>query len=112
MTTDRELALRYFGMWNDRDAALAGELLAPAWTDHANPNVAGADHVRAIVATIDERRPGVRFDIDTVLSDGGLVAVAGVAASDVDPPGRHLWLFRIAEGRLAEMWTFDERRPA
>jgi hypothetical protein len=53
----------------------------------------------------------VRFDIDTTLRDGDLVAAAGVASSDVDPPARHLWLFRAAGGRLAEMWTFDERQP-
>src|SRR6266496_4922318 len=81
------------------------------WTDHVNPMADGPAGVRAVVETIAERRPGVRFDIDTTLRDGDLVAAAGVASSDVDPPARHLWLFRATGGRLAEMWTFDERQP-
>jgi predicted SnoaL-like aldol condensation-catalyzing enzyme len=106
-----ELVLRYFEMWSTGRAELADEILAADWTDHVNPKADGAAGVRAVVETIAERRPGVRFDIDTTLRDGDLVAAAGVASSDVDPPARHLWLFRAAGGRLAEMWTFDERQP-
>ncbi len=106
-----ELVLRYFEMWSTGRAELADEILAADWTDHVNPKADGAAGVRAVVETIAERRPGVRFDIDTTLRDGDLVAAAGVASSDVDPPARHLWLFRATGGRLAEMWTFDERQP-
>ena len=104
-----ELVLRYFEMWSTGRAELAEEILAADWADHVNPKVDGAAGVRAVVETIATRRPGVRFDIDTMLRDGDLVAAAGVASSDRDPPARHLWLFRAVDGRLAEMWTFDER---
>jgi hypothetical protein len=85
-------------------------ILAADWTDHVNPKVDGAAGVRAVVETIAERRPGMRFDIDTTLRGGDLVAAAGVASSDVDPPARHLWLSAPPAG-VAEMWMFDERQP-
>lgn len=59
-------------------------------------------------------RPDLRFDIRTMLCDGDLGAVAGVVhlGSDAEPSQSlvHLmWLIRLADGRMAEMWTY--RRP-
>ena len=119
MTVD-QLAARYFAMWNTGETHGIGDLLHPSWRDHAHPEVTGPDAVARSIATIRAARPDLRFHVDTVLTAtddldtaqerppaGSVVAVVGRA--DLGPPTEpsHLmWLFRVEDGRLAEMWTY------
>ncbi|WP_182877235.1 ester cyclase [Microbispora sp. H10670] len=103
----RWLVTRYFEMWNTGDASAADEILSPAWVDHAHPEVAGPDGVRQAVGRIRQARPDLRFTIDAVLGDGDLVAVAGTAGQEAAST-RLVWLVRVQDGLLAEMWTYRD----
>jgi hypothetical protein len=97
---------RYFEMWNTGETSIVAEILAPDWVDHAHPEVVGPRDVERAVRSIRAARPSLHFHIDAVLGDGDLVAVLGRAGS----PGRLIWLVRLENGRMAEMWTFHENR--
>ncbi|MET7768722.1 hypothetical protein [Nocardia sp. NPDC005366] len=46
-----------------------------------------------------------RFWIDTFLTEGNLVAAVGGVDAD-GQASRLIWLVRVSEGRMAEMWTY------
>ncbi|MEU6425514.1 nuclear transport factor 2 family protein [Microbispora sp. NPDC046973] len=103
----RRLATRYFDMWNTGDVSAAEEILSPGWVDHAHPEVAGPKGVREAVGRIRGAQPDLRFRIDAVLGEGDLVAVVGNAGRGQDADGTPLvWLIRVQDGLLAEMWTY------
>jgi hypothetical protein len=106
----RQVAARYFEMWNAGDPSVAAEILSPGWVDHAHPEVAGPDAVALAVERTRAAQPDLRFHIDAILGDGDLVAVAGSAsrgasASPSAAPGL-IWLIRLEGGLMAEMWTY------
>jgi hypothetical protein len=97
----------YFRMWNTGDTSAIGAILAPAWVDHAHPEVVGLGAVRDSVERMRAARPELRFTIESRFAGGdGLVAVAGYVGAE--PANRLLWLVRLDEGRMAEMWTLRE----
>lgn len=104
-----QIAARYFEMWNTGDPSIAAQILHPAWVDHAHPEVTGPHAVQLAVEQTRAARPDLRFHIDAILGDGDLVAVAGTASrgSRRSPaaPGL-IWLIRLEDGQLAEMWTY------
>jgi predicted SnoaL-like aldol condensation-catalyzing enzyme len=111
---DRELVLRYFEMWNTGDSAVAGEVLHPEWRDHAHPEIAGPDDVRRAVERVRGAQPDLRFDISAVLNEGELLAAVGEVsrgAGAAAAVSRLIWLLRVRDSLLAEMWTYrrDER---
>lgn len=100
---------RYFLMWNTGDVAIAPEVLAPDWVDHAHPDLAGPAGVQQAVARAHADGPGLRFHIDAVLGTDTLLSVVGGVGhvSRPDAIDVHLvWLVRLAGGRMAEMWTY------
>jgi ketosteroid isomerase-like protein len=99
---------RYFDMWNTGDVSIAREVLSPSWVDHAHPEVDGIVGVEQTVRAIHAARPGITFRIDSVLTgDGGLVAAVGrVGANSL------IWLVRLENGLMAEMWTYTTNAPA
>jgi predicted ester cyclase len=74
-------------MWNSGDASDA---------------VTGPDSLREAIARGREAQPDLRFQIEVMLADSDLVAVVGIAQ---ETP--LIWLIRMQEGRMAEMWTFQ-----
>jgi ketosteroid isomerase-like protein len=107
-TSAKALVARYFEMWNSGDTDIAGDILAPDWTDHAHPEIEGVAGVQAAVRDIRAARPNLRFRIDSVLAEDDRVAVVG-GVGPLPPgtdPGNLVWLIRVADGRLAEMWTY------
>jgi len=98
---------RYFEMWNSGDVSIAREVLSPRWVDHAHPEVDSIAKVEESVLAIRAVRPDLVFHVDAVLrGDGGLVAVVGhVGAS------RLVWLVRVEDGLMAEMWTYTSNAP-
>jgi ketosteroid isomerase-like protein len=106
------LVSRYFEMWNSGDVSIADEVLAPTWADHAHPEVNGPPDVKTSVTTVRRSRPDLQFTIESVLTgDDGLVAAVGTVgrqASDRPGADRMIWLIRVNDGRMAEMWTFRQ----
>jgi hypothetical protein len=107
--------VRYFDMWNTGDTAIADQILHAGWVDHAHPEVTGPAGVKQAVATIRAGRPDLHFTIHSVLGDDDLVAVVGSVGGPQqagDSPGRLIWLIRLVDGLLAEMWTYQQNQPS
>jgi len=105
---------RYFEMWNTGETAIADQILHPDWVDHAHPEVTGPTAVKQAVQTIRAARPDLRFTIDAILGDGVLVAVVGSVGQprqSTDSPGHLVWLIRLVDGLLAELWTYQQAGP-
>ncbi len=98
---NRSVVARYFDMWNTGDTSIADQILHPDWTDHAHPEVAGPEGVQRAVQTIRAARPGLHFDIHSILGEDDLVAAVGSIG-----PGHLIWLIRLVDGRMVEMWTY------
>jgi ketosteroid isomerase-like protein len=97
---------RYFDMWNTGDVSIAREVLSPQWIDHAHPEVDGIAGVEEAVRAIR----GLTFHIDSVLTkegDENLVAAVGRVGAN-----RLIWLVRLGDGLMAEMWTYTTNAPA
>jgi ketosteroid isomerase-like protein len=106
----RDLVDQYFTMWNTGDTAVAAHILSTEWIDHSHPEVFGPDQVTEAVAKIRAVRPGLRFEIETVFLEGDRVCVVGgLGAPDGSARivSRLAWLFRVSDGRLAELWTYQ-----
>jgi predicted SnoaL-like aldol condensation-catalyzing enzyme len=101
---------RYFDMWNTGDVTIAEQVLHPDWVDHAHPEVAGVAGVQQSVQRVRAARPDLRFTIHSVLGDGDLIAAVGSAGPlPSGSPGQLVWLVRLVDGRMAEMWTYQSR---
>jgi ketosteroid isomerase-like protein len=110
------MARRYFDMWNTGDVSIAPDILGADWIDHAHPEVRGPEDVQRAVAQTHAARPGLRFEIEAVLGeeDGELVSVVGGVGHESRPgvlDSRLIWLIRVVDGRLAEMWTYRPTQP-
>jgi predicted SnoaL-like aldol condensation-catalyzing enzyme len=106
---------RYFEMWNTGDTTIADQILHPDWVDHAHHEVNGPGGVKQAVQAIRAARPDLQFTIDDVLGDGELVAVVGSVGrlhDTTDSPGGLIWLIRVVDGLLVEMWTYQQNQPS
>jgi len=98
-------------MWNAGDSSIAAEILSPEWVDHAHPEVAGPQSVQQAVEHLRAAQSGLRFHVQSILGDGDLVAVVGSVSRGEQAAGeasRLIWLIRVADGRMAEMWTYRD----
>lgn len=105
----KQVVARYFEMWNTGDSAIAHEVLSPDWVDHAHPEVVGPQGVQQAVENIRAAQPNLHFHIEALLADGDLVAAVGSVGprpGTADSATRLIWLVRLVEGRMAEMWTY------
>ncbi|HLK40792.1 MAG TPA: nuclear transport factor 2 family protein [Polyangiaceae bacterium] len=107
------LVLRYFEMWNTGQGAMADELLGAAYVEHAHPDLLGPAAARSLVPRVHGLFPSVVVSAEVVLADSELVVVrTEVQPRDADGhpsgPRRGMALFRIADGKLAEQWSWYE----
>ncbi|WP_259406608.1 nuclear transport factor 2 family protein [Microbispora sp. H10885] len=72
-----------------------------------SPRSGRARRRRQAVGRIRQARPDLRFTIGAVLGDGDLVAIAGTAGQGTAST-RLIWLVRVEDGLLAEMWTYRD----
>ena len=106
---------RYFDMWNTGDTTIADQILHPEWADHAHPEITGPVSVKQAVQTIRAARPDLHFTIHSVLGDNELITVVGSVGRpqpSTDSPGRLIWLIRLVDGLMAEMWTYQQIQPS
>lgn len=101
--------------FNSREFDRGDDLHAPGFYSHplgAAGFEAGKDAWRTLVA----RFPGVRVVAEDILVDGDRVAVRssvqGVTAPDDDARPMLFEIFRIDDGRFAEMWGASAGFPA
>jgi SnoaL-like domain len=105
---------RYFDMWNTGDTTIADQILHGDWVDHAHPEVTGPASVKQAVQTIRAARPDLHFTVHSVLGEDDLIAVIGSVGQPqqaTDSPGRLIWLIRLVDGLMAEMWTYQQNQP-
>jgi predicted SnoaL-like aldol condensation-catalyzing enzyme len=105
------LVLRYFEMWNTGQGSAADELLAPTYIEHSHPDFVGPAAARSLVPRVHALFPGVVVRAEIVASDRDFVAVRtviepGDADGHPDGPRRGMALFRVADGKLAEQWSW------
>lgn len=108
-SASKQVVERYFDMWNTGDASACPAILSPDWIDHAHPEVAGPAGVERAVKQIKAAQPDLRFDIERILADADRIAAIGSVRQGQDPntPGTGMiWLVRMADGQMAEMWTY------
>ncbi len=108
---NRVLVLRYFEMWNTGQGSAADELLGATYVEHAHPDFLGPAAVRSLVPRVHALYPGMVVRAEVVACENDFVAVStSLEPGDVDGhpdgPRRGVALFRVAEGKLAEQWSW------
>lgn len=103
----RRLAHRMHDAFNRRDLAAVDEIFAPDF--HSHPLQAGVEALKAAWASIHAACPTIRSVVEEVLVEGDRVAmrstVHGLSAGAPDEPaGTLLEIFRVTDGRIAELW--------
>ncbi|AQZ66202.1 hypothetical protein BKM31_36325 [[Actinomadura] parvosata subsp. kistnae] len=108
-TASKQVVERYFDMWNTGDVSAAPDILSQDWIDHAHPEVVGPAGVQRAIEQIRAAQPDLHFHIERILADADRIAAIGSVRQgrDLNAPGTDLiWLVRVADGRMAEMWTY------
>ncbi len=111
---NKAIVRRYIEMWNTGNGALANDILAPTYLDHAHPEVTGPDSVTHALQRVRTAFPDFHIAIDAIIGEGDLVALRGTIrmAQQGSPSISHvIWLVRISDGKMAELWTGTESSP-
>jgi ketosteroid isomerase-like protein len=108
----KHLVRRYFDMWNAGEFDRAEEVLTEGYVDHAHPEIAGRADVAVAARHFRESNPGATVTIDTLVSEGELVAARTTvrhtrAGEAIVSSG--MAFFRVRDGRLAEQWSCHPR---
>lgn len=104
----KNIVKRYIEMWNTGNEALADEVLAPGYRDHAHPEVTSVEHVKQALSKTRTAIPDFQITIDQIIGEGELVALRGIIYRTLQGQANisHvLWLARIANGQMTELWT-------
>ena len=127
---NKELVRRHFEeIWNHKDLAVADELMAPDYLEHAlapfgqaEPGrVNGPAATRQTTQWLLAQFPDLHMTIEAMVAEGDLVAVRGLSEGTnlgplnrvVPPTGKRFaarqshW-FRVADGTLAAHWATRE----
>ncbi|GAA2792977.1 hypothetical protein GCM10010441_17780 [Kitasatospora paracochleata] len=109
-----QLAHRMHEAFNARDIAAADEIFAPDFYSH--PLRGGLEALKAAWAAMVTAYPSARSVVEDILVDGDRVAlrstVYGVSADPDAAGGTLLEIFRVTEGRIAELWgSMDSQLP-
>ncbi len=108
---NKAIVRRYMEMWNTGQVALADELLAPTYVDHAHPEVTGPESVKQAVPKFCAAFPDFRISIGDIVSEGDLVALRAIlrrTQQGKEVVSRVMWFVRIADGMMVELWTGSE----
>lgn len=114
-TDNRILALRVYAAINKQDLATLDELFDPHIIRHAMREV-GIERAREAMTNAFAAFPQTRFVVEDTIADGDKVALRVTVHGIPTPPGEPLPLimeiFRIENGRVAEIWGAGTlRRP-
>jgi predicted SnoaL-like aldol condensation-catalyzing enzyme len=108
---NKALVRRYTEMWNTGEVALADELLAPTYVDHAHPEVTGPERVKQAVPKFRAAFPDFQISLKEIVSEGDLVALRAIlrrTQQGKEVVSRVMWFVRLAEGMMVELWTGSE----
>ncbi|GLW08579.1 hypothetical protein Misp01_37090 [Microtetraspora sp. NBRC 13810] len=107
MTEDpKAVGHRMYEAFNARDLAALETILSPGFVSHPL-GTTGVEAVTGAWAKLFAAFPGIRVTVQDMLADGDRAAVRttlhGTAAATGEPPTM-LEIFRVREGRIAELW--------
>ncbi|MGW0157959.1 nuclear transport factor 2 family protein [Mycobacterium sp. NPDC003323] len=114
MRTAREVVERYnLVVWNERDFALANELLGETVTRHAVGEVTVLTHEQAVARVVDHWAmfETIRFDLSLVVAgdDGEHVAIVYQSPMTLKDGTAttigSMEIFRVVDGRITEVWN-------
>ena len=112
--TAREVVELYnLVVWNDRDIALAGELLGESVIRHEVGEAVVLTHEEAVKRVVDhlEMFSSIRFDLDLVVAgdDGEHVAIVYQSPMTLNDGTQvdvgSMEIFRVVDGRITEVWN-------
>lgn len=112
--TAREVVELYnLVVWNDRDIALAEELLGDSVIRHEVGDAVVLSHAEAVQRVVDhlEMFDEIRFDLDLVVAgdDGEHVAIVYQSPMTLKDGTRvdvgSMEIFRVVDGRITEVWN-------
>ena len=114
----KTIARRYFeDLWNNGDTAVIPQLVAPNATGHVNGQTIVTSALAARVRNTYDAYPDLKFSVDDLLADGNKAVVrwtmtgthrgtlAGVPGSGARVSVTGINIFRVTDGRIAEMWV-------
>src|SRR5262245_53728550 len=108
---NKVIVIRYIEMWNTGHLALADELLAPTYVDHAHSEVTGPASVKQALQQFRAAFPDFSVTLGAMVSEEDLVAVRATlrrTQQGKEVVSRVMWFVRIVQGRIAELWTGSE----
>ncbi|HEX6484462.1 MAG TPA: ester cyclase [Ktedonobacteraceae bacterium] len=118
---NKALVSRYVELWNTGNLALADEVLAADFVDHAHPEFTpGADSVKQAVIDFRIGFPDAHVTIEHMMSEGDMVAMHNVIRgthlgvfAGFPPTGKEMVLrgmgfIRIANWKMVELWNCQD----
>ena len=118
MTTAADIAETYIAAWNETDAKARRAMIADTWTPDAiyvDPMaaVAGHDGLDALIAGVQERCPGFRFElIGQADGHGENVRFSwGLGPVGADAPIKGTDFVQVEDGRLKVVTGFLDQVP-
>ncbi len=108
MDTGRALAHRMHEAFNGDNFAAMPEIFAADF--HSHPmGTTGIEHIQASWHAMRTRYPELRTTIEDVLVEGDRVAMRSTVRGGLD--GTIMEIFRVADGRIAELWGVSTLPP-
>jgi predicted SnoaL-like aldol condensation-catalyzing enzyme len=103
---NRDIVMAYYqAVYNDKDARVAIDLLAPVFIQH-HPDIAdGASGLASMINSTRLETPQSARQFKRILTDGDYVIVQAHATNGPDDPGAVTGdIFRLNNGHIAEQW--------
>lgn len=115
--TAREVVELYnLVVWNEKDFALAEELLGDTVTRHDVGEVKVLTHDEAVARVVDHWAmfSSIRFDLKLVVAEGEYATIV-YESPMVFPDGAELTvssmeIFRVVDGRITEVWNCGHKQ--
>lgn len=118
---NKALVERYLELYRTGKLAIADEIVAVDFVDHAHPEAPrGPDGVKAMVRQACDAFTGLTASLAQMIAEGEFVAfhfaLTGTHTGllgDHPPSGQQITihgidLFRVADGQLAELWSYQD----
>ncbi len=105
---NKSIVRRYVEMWNTGNVALASDVLAPTYIDHAHPEATSPESVKRALQKFRAAFPDFSITIESIISEGDLVALRNTirrTQQGSQVVSQVIWFVRIADGKMVELWT-------
>ncbi|GII81970.1 hypothetical protein Sru01_69520 [Sphaerisporangium rufum] len=111
MTDDvRAVARRMYAAFNARDHAAAAEIFTADFYSHPL-GTTGPESVTRAWQRLHQTHPAVRVQVEDMIVEGDTVAVrTSVHGVPGERPPTMLEIFRLRDGRIAELWGLSSLR--